>query len=60
MNRNCDRAIEYNFMDFGTKGENFNLCFGPSSICPGVTANANIRETISTVKLGLNYRFWGY
>jgi outer membrane immunogenic protein len=57
---NWSAKIEYNLMDFGTQNETFNIVFptcGPASTC---TANVGIRQVISTVKVGVNYRFtWG-
>jgi outer membrane immunogenic protein len=64
---NWSAKIEYDFMDFGTKTYNNTLfSCGASGTCASiapdllVTSNSSIRETISTVKFGVNYRFWGY
>jgi outer membrane immunogenic protein len=54
---NWSAKIEYDFMDFGTKTYNNTLFSSPGLV---VTANSSIREVISTVKFGVNYRFWGY
>jgi outer membrane immunogenic protein len=45
--------IEYNYMDLGTRSPNFTSAGGLNSV------PFNVRERISIVKLGINYRF-GY
>lgn len=57
---NWSAKIEYNFMDFGSKNDNFplNITTGGSSSVNN--ANVAIKEKIHTVKVGVNYRFnWG-
>jgi outer membrane immunogenic protein len=46
--------VEYDFYDFGTRKLAFpGTIFGIPEVVPGV----DIKETISTVKFGINYRF---
>jgi outer membrane immunogenic protein len=45
---NWSAKVEYNFIDFGTK-----------TAFVGTTAPTDIDQTIHTVKVGINYRFWG-
>src|SRR5262249_16920266 len=45
--------IEYNYLDFGTRAPNFTSADGLTFVA------VNVRERISLVKLGINYRF-GY
>jgi outer membrane immunogenic protein len=51
---NWSAKIEYDFYDFGTDNLNFPGFLGP---VPEVVPGVNIKETISAVKAGINYRF---
>ena len=51
--------IEYNYMDFGTRAPGFTSPGSLNSPSGVNTVTINIRERVSVVKLGLNYRF-GY
>ncbi len=57
--RNWTAKIEYDYMDFGTATENFAgtvVCV--TFACPAPANIAvNVKETISEVKLGINYKF---
>jgi outer membrane immunogenic protein len=50
---NWSAKVEYNYMDFGTKGYVFNLT--PTE--PGLFDRFDITQRIHLVKFGLNYRF---
>lgn len=45
-------------MDFGTKRVHMAAAVGPDLGCP-CSYDENIEQKMQTVKLGLNYRFWG-
>ena len=49
---NWSAKLEYNYMDFGTRGVRF-----ASPTASLVFLDANIRERIHVVKVGINYRF---
>ena len=52
--QNWSAKVEYDFYDFGTHGVTFTgTIFGVPEVVPGI----NVKETISTVKFGINYRF---
>ena len=57
---NWSAKLEYDYMDFGSR----NLTF-LGTPCGGVSAitcvnNESVRETVSVVRAGVNYRFnWG-
>src|SRR2546430_1135693 len=54
---NWSAKVEYDYYDFSTR--NLALAgtiFGAPEIVPGI----NVKETISTVKFGINYRFGPY
>lgn len=52
--QNWSAKVEYDFYDFGTRNVTFGgTIFGVPEVVPGI----NIKETISTVKFGVNYRF---
>jgi outer membrane immunogenic protein len=53
---NWSAKIEYNYMDFGTEGEDLTGSFGPETL----TAHDDITQRLHVIKAGLNYRFWGY
>ncbi|MBN8964638.1 MAG: porin family protein [Rhizobiales bacterium] len=58
LSQNWSAKIEYNYMDFGTKG------ISRTNITPGPNlGNVNLRDsslTLNTIKFGVNYRFnWG-
>ena len=47
--------VEYDFYDFSTLNLSLpGTIFGVQEVVPGV----NVKETISTVKFGFNYRFY--
>jgi hypothetical protein len=54
---NWSAKVEYDFYDFSTR--NLSLP-GTISGIPDVVPGVNIKETISTVKIGINYRFGAY
>ena len=57
---NWSAKLEYNYMDFGTITRNFDAS-GLVGAPPGsLTANAGVKSTVSVVKAGVNYRFWGW
>jgi outer membrane immunogenic protein len=49
---NWSAKLEYNYMDFGTRGVRFT-----SPTAALVSLDANIRERLHVVKAGINYRF---
>jgi outer membrane immunogenic protein len=52
--QNWSAKLEYDFYDFGTRSVTFGgTIFGVPEVVPGI----NIKETISAVKFGINYRF---
>ena len=54
---NWSAKVEYDFYDFSTRNLTLpGTIFGVPEVVPGV----NIKETISTVKFGINYRFGAY
>jgi outer membrane immunogenic protein len=57
--RNWTAKLEYDFLDFGTKAENFGGAFtNPQNGNPVVPAiiNTNVNQRINEVKFGLNYK----
>jgi outer membrane immunogenic protein len=50
ITRNWTAFVEYNYMDFGTKNEAFDLA-------PGFTINADLSNKLSIAKAGVNYKF---
>lgn len=55
-------SVEYDFVDFGSKEQNFNAVCSPSPCSPGgspatATFNPTFNQYISEVKLGLDYKF---
>lgn len=55
--QNWSAKVEYDFYDFGTRDVTFTgTIFG----VPEVVSGINIKQTISTVKFGINYRFGTY
>jgi outer membrane immunogenic protein len=58
ITRNWTAFIEYNYIGFDKKNEVFTL--NPAFAPPGATVNADIRNTLSVAKVGVNYKFdWG-
>jgi len=53
LTRNWSAFAQYNYIDFGTWGSNFNNV--PAVILP--TFTENIRQSLSIFKVGINYRF---
>jgi outer membrane immunogenic protein len=54
---NWSAKVEYDFYDFSTLNLSLpGTIFGAPEVVPGV----NVKETISTVKFGINYRFGTY
>jgi outer membrane immunogenic protein len=51
VSRNLSAKIEYNYIDYGSENQNFNVLLIPG----GVTASIN--QSLHTVKAGANYRF---
>jgi outer membrane immunogenic protein len=51
VSRNVSAKIEYNYIDYGTENQTFNLLLVPG----GVTASVN--QNLHTIKAGANYRF---
>jgi len=54
--------VEYDFLDFGSKAQNFSFVCQPSPCTPGGspsggTWNPTFNQYISEVKVGLNYKF---
>jgi outer membrane immunogenic protein len=56
--RNWTAKVEYDYMDFGTASENFAGNFS-GAIAPPLFTNiaVNVKDTISEVKVGVNYKF---
>lgn len=54
---NWSAKIEYDFIDFGSSTNT--LTVGGTVISPALL-NLGARETVSEVKFGINYRFWGW
>jgi outer membrane immunogenic protein len=66
ITRNWTAFIEYDYMDFrdnfgGNNGNNVNFLINPALTTPfAVNVNANIKQTLSVAKVGVNYKFdWG-
>jgi outer membrane immunogenic protein len=61
---NWSAKVEYDFYDFGTRDISLSGTFtgGPTTFNPGpiTVSGINIKETIQTVKFGINYRFGTY
>jgi outer membrane immunogenic protein len=56
---NWSAKLEYDFYDFGTRSVTFTGTIGPTSV-PEVVPGIDVKQTISAVKFGINYRFdWG-
>jgi outer membrane immunogenic protein len=54
FSQNWSAKVEYDFYDFGTRGVTFTgTIFGVPEVVPGI----NVKQTISTAKFGINYRF---
>src|SRR5438270_13316176 len=52
--QNWSAKVEYDFYDFGARDVTFTgTIFGVPEVVPGI----NVKQTISTVKFGVNYRF---
>ena len=57
---NWTAFIEYNYIEFDKKNEAFALNLGPN-FPVAVTVNADLKNTLSIAKVGVNYKFnWGY
>ena len=55
--QNWSAKVEYDYYDFSTRNLALpGTIFGVPEIVPGI----NVKETISTVKFGVNYRFGPY
>ena len=55
ITNNWSAFVEYNYYEFDKK--NYGFVLAP---LPAVTINADLRNTLSTAKVGLNYKFnWG-
>jgi outer membrane immunogenic protein len=56
IGQNWSIKVEYNYLDFGTKGYTFQTC----NSCPGPAApfDVELKQQIQVVKLGLNWRFY--
>jgi outer membrane immunogenic protein len=55
--QNWSAFIEYDYMDFQTKNEAFNLNLGAFVPGAAVTLNADLKNKLSIAKVGVNYRF---
>ncbi len=56
ITRNWTAFIEYNYYDFDKKSETFAI----NPLLGGGTVRADLRNTLSTAKVGVNYKFdWG-
>jgi opacity protein-like surface antigen len=54
---NWSAKVEYDYYDFSTRNLTLpGTIFGLPEVVPGI----NVKETISTVKFGINYRFGAY
>jgi outer membrane immunogenic protein len=54
---NWTAFVEYNYYEFDKK--NYGFALNPA-IAPGVVINADLKNTLSTAKVGVNYKFnWG-
>ena len=52
--QNWSAKVEYDFYDFGRRDVTFTgTIFGVPEVVPGIS----VKQTISTVKFGVNYRF---
>ena len=52
--QNWSAKLEYDYYDFGTRDVTFTgAIFGVPEVVPGI----NVKQTISTLKVGINYRF---
>jgi len=57
---NWTAFVEYNYYEFDKKNYNFPLALGPIAQGIPVSVNADLRNTLSTAKVGVNYKFnWG-
>lgn len=57
---NWSAFVEYNYIEFDKKNEAFALNLGPAAIPGGVTVGADLKNTLSVAKVGVNYKFdWG-
>jgi outer membrane immunogenic protein len=67
---NLSAKIEYEFLDFGTHNftmpvagtlsDNFGDCVAEGNCSVTFNRNFSVQQQIHVVKVGLNYRFWGY
>jgi outer membrane immunogenic protein len=58
ITRNWTAFVEYNYIEFDKKNEAFRLNIGAP--VPVVTVNADLKNTLSVAKVGVNYKFdWG-
>jgi outer membrane immunogenic protein len=57
---NWSAKIEYDFIDFGTSTNQICAGFAPCFPIPTNVINVGVRETVSEVKFGVNYRFSGW
>jgi outer membrane immunogenic protein len=58
--RNWSAKLEYDYLDFGTRTVTLNGSFGPNFGGANLSAADSIREQVSVVRAGVNYRFdWG-
>jgi outer membrane immunogenic protein len=59
---NWSAFVEYNYIEFDKKNEAFLLNLGPANalVPGGITVNADLKNTLSVAKVGVNYKFdWG-
>jgi outer membrane immunogenic protein len=57
ITRNWTAFIEYNYIEFDTRNEAFNIAFAG---VPAFTINADLKNKLSVAKVGVNYKFdWG-
>ena len=61
ITQNWTAFIEYNYIEFDKKSESFNIntaAFGGfGGPAPGIAANADLKNTLSIAKVGVNYKF---
>ena len=60
ITNNWSAFVEYNYYEFDKK--NYGFALNPALVAPfAVTVNADLRNTMSVAKVGVNYKFgWGY
>jgi len=55
--RNWSAKLEYDYLDFGTRTVTLNGSFNPNFFVGNFSATDSVREQVSVVRAGVNYRF---